>query len=578
MRLRPRFTLWFSLAALAPIAVAAVVTREVVSQSYTDEFARLRSSAEATLARERGRLETSVTDVLASMKRHPLVDGVFVELQKHGGDLPAETRRDIKDRAGDYLRGLGLDVLILVETDDRILAAPHFGPLQDTVDPALAARARATDGHAHYVREPMMRNGQVVPVLVASAARQFSHGRHRLTVVVGQEVGESLLDTVRQPERIHARIVDAQGNVLVPPAQPWPTGAADVFRVPLPGPKDGDGGDGASTAIIETAISRAELERVLTQVTAAALVLAAGALVVTIVLGVFVARRMTRDLDRLVEGAHAAARGDLDHRVEVRARDEIGAVATSFNSMMEDLKTSKERLVMAERVAAWQEIARRLAHEIKNPLTPIQMAVETLRKTWTKKHPSFDEIFDESTATVLEESARLKRIVSEFSQFARMPKPDLGPCDLNDIVASCLALYGGSVPVTRRLAQDLPPIHADRDQIQQVLLNLLENARDALATMPADHAPQIAVETRPGARPDRVELVVADNGPGIAEAIRDKLFTPYFTTKQSQGGTGLGLAIAHRILSDHDGRISVRESDLGGASFCVELPVSPPAP
>jgi two-component system nitrogen regulation sensor histidine kinase NtrY len=573
MRLRPRFTLWFSLAALAPIAVAAVVTRQVVSQSYTDEFARLRSSAEATLAGERARLETSVTDVLASMKRHPLVDGVFVELQKHGGDLPAETRRDIKDRAGDYLRGLGLDVLILVETDDRILAAPHFGPMQDTVDPAPAARARATGGRAHYVREPMMRNGQVVPVLAVSAARQFPNGRHRLTVVVGQEVGESLLDTVRQPERIHARIVDPQGDVLVPPAQPWPTGAADVFRIALPGPDSG-----APTAIIETAISRAELERVLTQVTAAALVLAAGALVVTIVLGMFVARRMTRDLDRLVEGAQAAARGDLDHRVDVRARDEIGAVATSFNLMMEDLKTSKERLVMAERVAAWQEIARRLAHEIKNPLTPIQMAVETLRKTWIKKHPSFDEIFDESTATVLEESARLKRIVSEFSQFARMPKPDLGPCDLNDIVASCLALYGGSVPVGRRLAQGLPPIHADRDQIQQVLLNLLENARDALATMPADHAPQIAVETRPGARPDRVELVVADNGPGIAEAIRDKLFTPYFTTKQSQGGTGLGLAIAHRILSDHDGRISVRESELGGACFCVELPASPPAP
>jgi two-component system nitrogen regulation sensor histidine kinase NtrY len=578
MRLRPRFTLWFSLAALVPIAVAAVVTREVVSQSYTDEFARVRRSAEATLTRERTRLDASVAGVLDSMQRHPLVDGVFVELQKHGGDLPAETRRDIKDRAGDYLRGLGLDVLILVEThdrdggDDRILAAPHYRPMQDTVDRAPSARARATAGRAHYVREPVIRNGQVVPVLVASAAREFTQGRHRLIVVVGQEVGAGLLDTVRQPERIHARIVDAQGEVLVPPAQPWPTGAADVFRIPLPGPDEG----GVPTAIIEAAISRADLERVLTQVTVASLVLAAGALVVTIVLGMFVARRMTRDLDRLVEGAQAAARGDLDHRVEVRARDEIGAVATSFNLMMADLETSKARLVMAERVAAWQEIARRLAHEIKNPLTPIQMAVETLRKTWAKKHPSFDEIFDESTATVLEESARLKRIVSEFSQFARMPKPDLGPCDLNDIAASCLALYGGSVAVTRRLAADLPPIHADRDQIQQVLLNLLENARDALATMPADRAQQIAVETRPGARPDRVELVVADSGPGIAEPVREKLFTPYFTTKQSQGGTGLGLAIAHRILSDHGGHISVRDSELGGACFCVELPVHQP--
>jgi signal transduction histidine kinase len=571
MRLRPGFALWFSLAALVPIAVAAVATREVVSQSYTDEFARVRRAAEATLSRERKRLEGTVTDVLASMQRHPLVDGVFVELRKHGGALPPDTRRDIKDKAGDYLRGLGLDVLILAETDDQILAAPHYRPLQDTADPEPAARARATEGRACYVREPIMRNGQVVPVLTVSAAQQFREGRHRLTVVAGQEVGAALLDTVRQAERIDARILDAQGNVLVPPVQPWSTGAAEIFRVPLPGP------DGVPMAIIETAISRADLDRLLTQVTAASLMLAAAALVATILLGMFVARRMTRDLDRLVEGAQAAARGDLDHRVDVRARNEIGAVATSFNLMMEDLKSSKERLVMAERVAAWQEIARRLAHEIKNPLTPIQMAVETLRKTWTKKHPSFDEIFDESTATVLEETARLKRIVSEFSQFARMPKPDLGPCDLNEIVSGCLSLYGGSVPVTRHLADGLPAIHADRGQIQQVLLNLLENARDALATMPADHAPRVTVETRPGARPDRVELMVADNGPGIPEAVREKLFTPYFTTKQTQGGTGLGLAIAHRILSDHEGRISVREGESGGACFCVELPAHEPA-
>ena len=572
MRLRPGFTLWFSLAALVPIAVAAVVTLEVVSQSYTDEFARVRRAAEATLTRERKRLEATVTDVLASMERHPLVDGVFVEMRKHNGALPAETRRDIKYQAGDYLRGLGLDVLILAETDDQVLAAPHYRPLQDTADPEPAARARAAEGRAYYVREPVMRNGQVVPVLVVSAAQQFREDRHRLTVVAGQEVGAALLDTVRQPERIHARILDIQGNVLVPPTQPWPTGAAEIFQMSLPGP------DGAPMAILETAISRADLERILTQVTAASLMLAAAALVATILLGMIVARRMTRDLDRLVEGAQAAARGDLDHRVDVRARNEIGAVATSFNLMMEDLKGSKERLVMAERVAAWQEIARRLAHEIKNPLTPIQMAVETLRKTWIKKHPSFDEIFDESTATVLEETARLKRIVSEFSQFARMPKPDLGPCDLNDIVASCLALYGGSVPVTRRLAEHLPPIHADRGQLQQVLLNLLENARDALATLPADHAPRIIVETRPSARPDRVELRVADNGPGIPETVRERLFTPYFTTKQTQGGTGLGLAIAHRILSDHEGHISVRESESGGACFCVELPAHEPVP
>src|SRR5258705_109323 len=141
--------------------------------------------------------------------------------------------------------------------------------------------------------------------------------------------------------------------------------------------------------------------------------------------------------------AIAASRCDLDHRVPVRSKDEVGAVASAFNFMMEDLRTSKERLVIAERIAAWQEIARRLAHEIKNPLTPIQMAMDTLRKTWKKKHPSFGEILEESTATVMEEADRLKHIVSEFSAFARMPKPGFQRLDLNELVRSALALYQG---------------------------------------------------------------------------------------------------------------------------------------
>ncbi|GAB4542851.1 MAG: hypothetical protein Tsb0020_55020 [Haliangiales bacterium] len=578
MRLRPRFTLWFSLAALAPIAVAAVVTRDVVSQSYTDEFARTRRAAETTVARERAGLEEGVLETLSSLQRHPLVDGVFVEYEKHGTPLPPQIRRDIKRRAGDYLRGLGLDVLTLVERDDVVLAAPHYRPAQDSLDTAPRQRASARAGQAYYAREPAMREGAIATILTVSSAKTFESGRHRLTVVVGQEVDTAILDTVRQPGRIDARVVTPAGEVVIPgtelPASAWRGVVADVVRLPLPGP------DGAPTAVIEIAISRADLERLLVQVTTSALVLAGTALLITVLLGVFVARRMTSDLDRLVEGAHAAARGDLDHRVDVRTRDEIGALAASFNQMLEELKTSKERLVMAERIAAWQEIARRLAHEIKNPLTPIQMAVETMRKTWRKKHPSFEEIFEESTATVLEESARLKRIVSEFAQFARMPKPALEACDLNDIITTCLSLYGGGeVAIERELAPALAPIRADRDQLQQVLINLLENARDALADAPdalADApAPQITIRTAPGrraGRADYVVLTVEDNGPGLPADIKDKLFTPYFTTKHAHGGTGLGLAIVHRIVSDHDGRIRAEDNPRGGARFVVELP------
>src|SRR6185295_15653531 len=131
-------------------------------------------------------------------------------------------------------------------------------------------------------------------------------------------------------------------------------------------------------------------------------------------------------------------------------------------AMTDQLRDSKSRLVQAERVAAWQEIARSIAHEIKNPLTPIQMSVETMRKTFSAKHPSFDEIFEEGTRTVLEEVQRLKKIVGEFSQFARLPKPERQPCSIDEIVGGALALYRGSVKVVEELAGDLPPIDADR--------------------------------------------------------------------------------------------------------------------
>jgi nitrogen fixation/metabolism regulation signal transduction histidine kinase len=299
--------------------------------------------------------------------------------------------------------------------------------------------------------------------------------------------------------------------------------------------------------------------------------LGAGALVITVLFGLWVSARMTRDLDELVVGAQAASRGELDHQVPVRTRDEIGAVAEAFNTMMNDLLESKEKLVIAERVAAWQEIARRLAHEIKNPLTPIQMSVETLRKTHATQHPSFDEIFEESTQTVLEEAARLKRIVTEFSEFARLPKPEKRRMDLNEVVNGAVSLYQGSLTVERELAPHLPLIEADRDQLSQLLLNLLENARDAL---PRDDGGRIRVETRV-VRPGRsVALVVEDSGPGIDQEARELIFTPYYTTKHATGGTGLGLAIVHRIVSDHGGRIVITDSPLGGARFIVELPIA----
>jgi nitrogen fixation/metabolism regulation signal transduction histidine kinase len=312
------------------------------------------------------------------------------------------------------------------------------------------------------------------------------------------------------------------------------------------------------------------LTSALTGIGWAAAALAVGGLVLALLGGAVVARRISDPLRELAEGARAVARGSLDATVPVRTRDEVGELASTFNAMTRDLASAREELVRAERVAAWREIAQRIAHEIKNPLTPIQMAIETLQRAHRKGAPQFDSLFGESAQTILDEVGRLKRIVAEFSSFARMPQPRLAPVDVSELVDSALALYkGGDTPLDLTLGRDLPPALADREQLTQVVINLVENARDAVAA-----GGRIRVSTR--SSDGRVELEVADDGPGLSDEARAKLFTPYFTTKAK--GTGLGLAIVHRIVRDHGGDIRVGGAPGAGAVFTVALPPATPSP
>ncbi|HEX9050917.1 MAG TPA: ATP-binding protein, partial [Anaeromyxobacter sp.] len=259
---------------------------------------------------------------------------------------------------------------------------------------------------------------------------------------------------------------------------------------------------------------------------------------------------------------------DLEARVAVRATGEIGDLVAAFNAMTRDLALGRTRLAQAERVAAWREVARRLAHEIKNPLTPIAMSVETLRDARERKRDDFGEIFDEGTRAIGEEVRRLKRIVDEFSRFARLPAPERSPVAPDELVAAVLALFPeppSGVAVVREVAPGLPRVLADRDQILQLLLNLVRNALDA---MPAGGTLAVTAARAPAG----VAFGVADTGPGIAAADLARVFEPYFTTKE--GGTGLGLAIAQRIAEEHGGRLEATSEPGRGARFTLTLPVA----
>ncbi|HEY4878846.1 MAG TPA: ATP-binding protein, partial [Candidatus Acidoferrales bacterium] len=261
------------------------------------------------------------------------------------------------------------------------------------------------------------------------------------------------------------------------------------------------------------------------------------------------AARVTRPVQKLVTASREVSQGNWNARVDVRGSDEIGQLAKSFNQMTSQLVEQRERLVQVERVAAWRELARRLAHELKNPLFPLQTTVENLQRAREQNSGQFDEVFRESTGIMLSEIENLKAIVSRFSDFAKMPQPELAPVNLNEIVRNVVKLFEpqfgavGRPPITPELhlEENLPIIQADATLLHRAIENLILNAMDA---MPAGGVLMLRTQTIGGG----VSLEVSDTGTGLTPEESERIFTPYYTSKQH--GSGLGLAIVQAIVAD----------------------------
>ncbi len=284
------------------------------------------------------------------------------------------------------------------------------------------------------------------------------------------------------------------------------------------------------------------------------------------------ARAISHPIRELAGATERIAKGDLDHRVEVSAKDEIRSLVASFNNMTRDLREYKENLIRAERIAAWRDVARRIAHEIKNPLTPIEIGIYRLKKRLAGSGED-SEVIRESLDTMLKEVGVLRDLAQEFSSFAKMPEPNLKALDLNETVRSVLDLYtsSGDVAVETFLTDGLPPVLADDNQVRGVISNLVKNAVEAMW-----EGGRLTVRTYPaagggpGGKP-MATVEIGDTGPGIADEIRDKIFDPYFTTKAK--GTGLGLAMVYRIIQDHGGTITF-DTGPAGTTFRVDLKVA----
>ncbi len=314
---------------------------------------------------------------------------------------------------------------------------------------------------------------------------------------------------------------------------------------------------------------RADIQR--SYVRAFAALLGAWALAAGIA-GGLLARRTTRRLSDLVAAVRQLAKGNLSVQVEAgSARDEVAALARAFNSMVWEVKESRDRIVYLEKISGWQEVARRLAHEIKNPLTPIQLAFQQLESRHAAvpvKDAAFARLIADVGEIVREEVGTLQRLVEDFSGFAKLPEVKPEPAELGEFVEEFVRTspqLGAEADVEVRRGGDCP-VALDRALMRRVLANLVRNAIDA--SRPARARVHLGVERAAG----RAVLTVADEGPGVPGELRERVFDPYFTTRHE--GTGLGLAIVKKIVLQHGGEIAAGERGGGGASFTIALPLA----
>jgi len=327
---------------------------------------------------------------------------------------------------------------------------------------------------------------------------------------------------------------------------------------------------GEVLAVLTVAISRSGMVEAQQHIRAIAYGVASGGILLAIVFSLWIAARVSRPIEQLARAAENVASGNWDTQVPVRGNDEVSVLAESFNHMTEQLTSQREKLVQSERVAAWRELARRLAHELKNPLFPLQLTVENLVRARQLPAGEFDEVFQESTRTLEMEIGNLKAIIGRFSDFSKMPKPELERIDARDVVERVSSLYANAsahedakIVFEKSVADEPMPLMADPELMHRALSNLVLNAMDAMP-----HGGTLTVSAKP--REEQVEIRVADTGEGLTPEECERLFTPYYTTKQH--GTGLGLAIVQSVIADHAGRIAVESRMGGGAEFVITLP------
>jgi signal transduction histidine kinase len=586
MTFRTRLLIAFALTVIVAVAfVGAIVsttTQRAFEQVDEQRVSALAAQFRQELLRRKQEIAQHVRDIAEADSTRDMV----IALNRPDADPPAYV-----DAAEPLAAAHNLDFLELVSATGSIVSSKQW-PARFLYQEDWVAQRDDWNSREPFLKREDLPTGTALALI---SVRIATVGESKLYVIGGQALDRDFLSSFvlpagmrallyREPQSIVgssgplpqtaplAPLIDAlrkQPSEVTRTVQ-WSADAAsaETFHAfPLIGPAKDPGKADELMGAFLVGSSRAvqvRLERFLRRVE---LLVAMGGILLALLVAFWTTARITRPVEALAAGARAVAAGDWHTQVDVHASGEIGALAAAFNQMTRDLLEQRDRLVQAERVAAWRELARRLAHELKNPLFPLQITVENLQRARAAHPEEFDEVFRESTATLLAELGKLRGIVGRFSDFAKMRQPQLETVDLNNLVRDSLKLFeaqmqAAGVALRLDLAADLRAIHADPAQLGRALQNLVLNAIDA---MPSGGA--LAIRT--AAHEGGVRLEVSDTGQGLTGEECDRLFTPYYTTKTH--GTGLGLAIVQSVISDHGGKIAVRSEPGRGTTFVIDL-------
>jgi len=582
MNLRQRLLLTF---AIVVVVVVALVTY-AVSLRTRSAFEHVDQERTAALVGEfRNEFHSQGADVARKLERMAHTE----EMQRlalesaHGGDTSIYLQQ-----ASTTAQEYGLDFLQILDANGNIISSAewpaHFGyrealPAAIPSDPFLkkvelpggyalglmAIRLVQIGDAVVYVEGGKRLDLRFLQALsLPSGMYAWLYRVKGLAFNEGDVLGEPAAAAQSLAPLLTTAIVSGNEHSAIVQISPEKLDRATVQAIPL---KD-DSGEVAAVLLVGT--SRKPLLELQRNIRSTAFAVAGVGILLAILVSVWIAARFSRPIEQLAAASREVAGGHWDVQVESRTGDELQDLAESFNAMTRELMEQRDRLVQTERVAAWRELARRLAHELKNPLFPLQLTVENLSRARALPDTEFEEIFNESTATLLAEIQNLKTIIGRFSDFSRMPRPQLQPTSLNELVQQVAALHQAQIKeapnlITMNVELDghLRDVPLDPDLMHRVISNLFLNAVDAMPD-----GGTLTLRTRDRGEQARVEI--ADTGVGLTPEERDRIFTPYYTTKKH--GTGLGLAVVQSIVSDHHGSISVASEPGRGTTFMIDLP------